>query len=193
MCAGKSIRYPKPYPKPLEPILGEPNYKRTIRLLNDNGINDAVISVSDQNEHHFDYSNKIIGSDKREIDRFRNLRDYFEDDVLILYGDVVYHETDIKTILENLENEINFFGRFTIPSREIYGIYVSNKDKFFNAVDSVALKFENNLTRREIGLDVFEELGMIEDDLIFLSEDTDDYDIDIDYNRIKERYEFLVT
>jgi len=192
MCAGKSSRYPAPYPKPLETICGEYNYKRTIRLLNENEI-DLIISVSDENEHYFEYPNKIIGSNKREIDRFRNLRDYFEEEALILYGDVVYHETDIKTILENLENEINFFGRFTRPSREIFGIYVLDKNKFFNAVDNVALRFENKLTRREIGLDVFDELGMKEADLIFLSEDTDDYDIDIEYNRIKERYEFLVN
>jgi len=190
MCAGKSSRWPRPHPKHLETILGEPNYKRTIRLLNDNGISDVIVSVSNNNEHFFDYSNKIIGSDKREIDRFRNLRNYFDYKTLMLYGDVVYHENDMKTILNNLKEEINFFGRFKeMWFTEIFGVYVSNKDKFFDAVDNTALKFENKLIDREIGLDVFDELGLIEEDLIFLSEDTNDYDITDEYFKIKERYE----
>jgi len=190
MCAGKSSRWPRPRPKQVETILGEPNYKRTIRLLNENGINDVILSVSDKNEHHFEYSNKIIGSDKREIDRFRNLRIYFDNEALMLYGDVVYHENDMKIILDNLKGKINFFGRFKdIWFTEIFGVYVSNKDKFFSAVDSTALKFENKLIDREIGLDVFEELGLIEEDLIFLSEDTSDYDITDEYFKIRDRYE----
>ena len=191
MCAGKSTRYPKPYPKHLETINGEPNYKRTIRLLNENGISDVIVSVSDNNEHHFEYSNKIIGSDKREIDRFRNIRNFFDREGLMLYGDVVYHENDMKIILDNLHGEITFFSSSNFINREIFGIYVSNKNKFYNAVDDTASKFENNLIRREIGLDVFEELEIEEEDLVFL-EDTDDYDIVADYNRIKERYELLV-
>jgi hypothetical protein len=185
MCAGQSSRYPKPYPKHLETIFGEPNYKRTIRLLNDNGINDVVISVSDQNEHYFDYSNKIIGSDKREIDRFRNLRNYFDDEALILYGDVIYHENDMKILLNNLNKEIQFFGGLDFIYQEIFGVYVSNKTKFFRAVDNVTLKFDNHLIKREIGLDVFEELEMNRYDLIILP-DTNDYDV------IEEYYKKIV-
>ena len=188
MCAGKSSRYPKPYPKHLETINGEPNYKRTIRLLNENGISDVIISVSDENKDYFEYPNKIVGSDKREIDRFRNIRNFFDREALMLYGDVVYHENDMKTILEALQGEITFFSSSNFMYREIFGIYVSNKNKFYNAVDNTASKFENNLIRREIGLDVFEELKIEEEDLVFL-EDTEDYDLLADYNRIKEIYE----
>ena len=189
MCAGQSRRYPKPYPKPLEPILGEPNYKRTIRLLNENKINNVIISVSDENYNYFDYENKIIGSNKREIDRFRNLREYIDNEALILYGDVVYYEADLKNILNNINKNINFFGRFSkFNCNEIFGIYVSDKDKFFNAVDSTALKFENNLLKREIGLDVFKELGTDKNDLITLSEKTNDYDIVAQYEKIKKLY-----
>ena len=193
MCAGKSSRWPRPRPKHLENILGEPNYKRTIRLLNENGIDDVILSVSDENEHYFDYLNKIIGSNKREIDRFRNLRSHFDNEALMLYGDVVYHEKDMKLILENLNTEINFFGSSDIFSLELFGVFVTNKDKFFNAVDNTALKFENKLILREIGLDVFEELGLVFDDLVILSDDTEDYDITDEYFKIKEKYELCNT
>ena len=194
MCAGKSERYGKSYPKVLEPILGEPNYKRTIRLLKENGI-EAIITVSKENIQYFDYENKIIGSNEREIDRFRNIRNYFEKEALILYGDVVYHEADIKIILNNLFGEINFFGRFLnnfsddITYGEILAIHIFNKDKFFNAVDKVALNFENKLINREIGLDVFKELQMNKTDMSNLSEYTDDFDMIQKYNSIKELYE----
>jgi len=190
MCAGESSRYGTSYPKHLETILGEPNYKRTIRLLNENGINDVVISVSDENEHHFDYSNKIIGSNKREIDRFRNIRNYFDNESLMLYGDVVYHEKDMKILLNNLKGEIQFFGGSDFVYQEIFGIYVSDKNKFYNAVDNVSYFFERNLIEREIGLDVFEELKFTRDDLVILP-DTNDYDIVDEYNIIKERYEHI--
>jgi len=196
ICAGKSERYSKHYPKNIELILGEPIYKRTIRLLNENAINDISITVSEENSHYFDYENKIIGSNEREIDRFRNVRNYFNDEALILYGDVVYHETDIKTILCNLNDEIKFFGRFPDlryspkkPFDEIYGVYITNKIKFFNAVDSLAGKFENKIVEREIGLDVFRELEINRNDLIILSEYTDDIDIPENYNELKEMYE----
>ena len=196
MCAGKSIRYPKPYPKVLEPILNEPNYKRTIRLLNENGIDDVIITVSDEDSHYFDYQNKIIGLNEREIDRFRNVKDSINNETLILYGDVIYHEDDIKTILNNLNDEIKFFGRFMnnmnlnyILFGEIFGIYIANKNKFFNAVDITATKFEKKLIEREIGLDVFKELQLKITDLITLSEYTDDFDIIEKYNLMKDIYE----
>jgi len=195
ICAGKSERYGKSYPKNLELILGEPIYKRTIRLLNENQINDISITVSEENANYFDYENKIIGSNEREIDRFRNVRNYFEE-ALILYGDVIYHELDIKIILSNLNDEIKFFGRFPDlryspkkPFDEIYGVYISNKNKFFTAVDTVASNFENKIHNREIGLDVFNQLQIEKSDLITLSEYTDDIDIVENYNEIKDLYE----
>jgi len=196
MCAGKSDRYLKPYPKVLEPVLGELNYKRTIRLLNENGIDNVFVTVSNENLHYFDYKNIIIGSNEREIDRFRNIRNHFNDKTLILYGDVVYHDDDIKTIISNLIEEIKFFGRFInntnfdrITFDEIFGIYITNKNKFFEAVDITASKFENKIIDREIGLDVFKELKINRDYLITLSEYTDDFDTVQKYNSIKEMYE----
>jgi NDP-sugar pyrophosphorylase family protein len=196
MCAGRSDRYSKTYPKVLEPILGEPNYKRTIRLLNENGIDNPIITISNEILSHFDYQNKIIGSNEREIDRFRNIRNSFDDKALILYGDVVYHEADIKRILNNLNDEIQFFGSLndsikykTLLFGEILAIYISNKSKFFNAVDTTVAKFDNKIIEREIGLDVFTELQMNDANLIALSEYTDDFDAVEKYIKMKNMYE----
>lgn len=183
MCAGSGKRYRKPYPKQTEIIEGMENYKRTIKLFNDEGVNDIYISVSDENSSFFDYPNKIIGSNKREIDRFRNLRKFIEDKTLILYGDVIYAQIDVKKILSStvIKNDgIIFFGRDSENKLtkktygEIFAVFVFDKNKFFKAVDCVAEKFEKGIINREIAWDVKKELGI--NNLVRVSNYTDDFD-----------------
>jgi len=145
MCAGCCSRYSKEYPKHLEPICGEINYNRTIRLLNENGINDVFISVSAENTKHFNYPNKILGSNKREIDRYRNLRLHMNGNTLILFGDVVYHPDDMKLILSSLDKDILPFGRkerndLTNKNYgEIMGVFVRNHVQFINSFEGLLL------------------------------------------------------
>lgn len=193
MCAGSGKRYNKPYPKQIEIIEGLENYKRTIKLFNDQGVNDIHISVSDDNSSFFDYPNKIIGSNKREINRFRNIREFVENKTLILYGDVVYAQPDIKEILSSIviENgDIIFFGRDSenrLTKKtygEIFAVFIFDKDKFFKGVDSVAEKFEKGIIKREIAWDIKKELNI--DHLIRVSNYTDNYDTVQELFKIKK-------
>lgn len=195
MCAGSGERYKKPYPKQTEIIEGIENYKRTIKLFHDSGLGNIYISVSGENKDFFDHPNKIIGSNKREIDRFRNLREFIDNNTLILYGDVVYADIDVKKVLSSIsDNESSdiaiFFGRDSNNSLtrktygEIFAVFVVDKNKFFDAVDSVADKFEKGIIKREIAWDVKRELGI--KSLIGVSNFTDDYDTVWELFKIKK-------
>ena len=192
LCAGKGDRYNRRYPKSLESINGEMNYKRTINLLLKNNIEDVLVSTSKENTKFFDYSNKIVGSNKREIDRFRNLRDVINGEALILYGDVVYHPDDIKLILNSLNKDILPFGRKegnTLTGKvygEIMGVFIRDYKRFFKAVDDTAIYFEKGIIPRELTWEVM-KVAKIED-FIELSLYSDDYDTVEEYEIIKNIY-----
>lgn len=193
MCAGKSTRYGKPYPKSIEIIGGKNNYIRTIELFNNYGVEDILLVVSKDNTDYFNYDNKIIGSDIREIDRFRNLEPHFLEDALILYGDVAFDEVDIPLILENKNNKIKFLSKFMSDSfnGEIFAIYVPDKKLFFKAVNEIAIRFEKGLIKREIGLDVLKQLRNTNKEKIEIIPTigiTNDWDVQAKYNAVSSLF-----
>ncbi|WMJ72946.1 NTP transferase domain-containing protein [Cytophagaceae bacterium ABcell3] len=194
LCAGKSSRFKQHYPKHLATIQGIPSIVRVIKQLKRNNVHDISMTVSEDNQKYFKNIkvNKILGSDKREIDRFRNAFDFInnKEKVLFLYGDVVYHDSDIQTILNSAKETGNkFFGRYgknTLthkPYGELFGILINDKEKFFNTVNKVVDLYDKKLIKREIGWEVYRVsegldplVHKIKDNFIELSQLTDDYD-----------------
>lgn len=193
MCAGSGKRFGGC--KPVQLIGGKPNYLRTIELLKELGIEDLTISVNDNYKELFEYENKIVGSSAREIDRFRNFRSMATQPCLFLYGDVVYHQEDLKKIVEQCEtaNKMIFFGLRSgnhltkKPDHEIKAIFVWNPFSFYKAVDVVAEKFERGDIKREIGWEVYKEFKNI--DFVNLSMYTDDFDTLIEYQTLLTLYD----
>lgn len=97
-------------PKHLVKINGESILARTIRLLQENGIEDIIITSQDK---RYDFKNtiRIPQTDRDcEIDRFEEsvLKNITE--VCYIYGDVYYTEEAIKTIINTGQQGIHFFG-----------------------------------------------------------------------------------
>lgn len=175
-------------------VQGKPNYLRTIDILKELGVEDVTISVCEDHWELFEYEKKIVGSNTREIDRFRNFRNLATGPVLFLYGDVVYHQDDLKDILTHCSASITtFFGlrsgnRLTKkPDHEIKAVFVPNPLPFYIAVDIVANKFERGDIKREIGWEVYKELN--NKHFINLSQYTDDFDTPEEYQTLLRIYD----
>lgn len=146
MCGGTYIKWKKP--RQLTEIKGEPIVARTIRLLKENNIKDIYIS---SNNPAFDG----LGVPRLQFDNFyrSNGEDtlngswlnafYLTDEpVCYLYGDVVYSENAIKTIVETETEGIKFFGsmspfseKYTKPWIEPFAFKVVNQKHFHWAIE----------------------------------------------------------
>lgn len=193
MCAGNGKRFGAC--KPIQIIQGTPNYLRTIQLLNKLGVDDITISVPEDKQELFEYKNKIVGGNDREIDRFRNFRNLLTSPGIILYGDVVYDREDLKIILNNVTaKQTIFFGLKDYNEltgrgdHEIKGLFVFDPSEFYNAVDNVASKFERGIIKREIGWEVYNELKG-KTIFINLSDYTDDFDTPKEYLTLMKIYD----
>jgi choline kinase len=195
MCAGKGVRWGIKTPKHIAIVNGEQNIKRTIRLIKEHGIKEEpYVIINELHKSFFDTSlNLVIGSFKREIDRFRNAYPYFDncERVIFLYGDVIYKEDDLKKILDGYNN--CFFGRKDrnpLTKKmygELFGLVVIDKEKFILDIKQIVEKFDKGLIEREIGWSVYNEF---ENDYQFeeLSYYTDDYDNYKEYQQILKLY-----
>lgn len=201
MCAGKSSRFKRPYPKHMAEIGGIPCVERIINKLREFGVSDIHLTVSGDNKKFFDHIdvNKIIGSGEREIDRFRNAFNSIKDDsrVLYLYGDVLYAHKDIGLILNYKSDDNIFFGRrgrnkVTKKSHgEIFAVLVNDVAKFVRSVNEVARLYDIGYIKREIGWEVYRVDNGIDakfhkvcDNFVKLSMHTDDFDSVRQYNRL---------
>ena len=207
-CAGKSSRCGTELPKHVYEIQGKQNIKRTIDLLVNNKIkeNDIIITTSKDNNKYFNEINikKYIGSNEREIDRYRNIYEILDNEkTIVLYGDVVFHKKDLENILEIQSNKNIFFGRLgknKITKKlygEIFGVVVNDKEKFVEDTNKTAKLFEQKKIQRELGWDVYRvsgdmdlSMGNVKGSEYFfeVSDYTDDYDDLNEYKIIKEIY-----
>ena len=114
MCGGKYRKWEKP--RHLTKIHGEAVVARTIRLLNEEGVNDIAISSNDPAFeglgvpvlHH---RNWYIANGMRDV-RGNWFDAFFPTDypVCYLFGDVVFSPAAIKTIVETDTDDIELFG-----------------------------------------------------------------------------------
>lgn len=195
MCAGKAKRWVQKTPKQISLINGEPNLKRTIKMLNKLLVtNEQIFIIVNKNNQKFfeGFGNIIIGSDDREIDRFRNGFNQMElaEHIVFLYGDCVYNEEDLKKICSSSKDE--WFGRINPnkltgkTNKEIVGVSIIDKERFKKAVQEVAYKFSHGALIREIGWEV---LSQLQDGLTEISDYTEDFDTGEEYLIMKKLYE----
>lgn len=174
-------------PKHLVKINGETLLGRTTRLLKENGIDDYIITCS--NESYAKYGSIMPQSNRDcEIDRFEEVAD---DEICYLYGDVYYSEYAIKTIINTDTNDILFFG----SEMEIFAIKVKNKEKFFKHKNKVKKLFLDEKIWRCIGWEIYRSLNNIpfeeheiKEMYVKILDETNDFDYPEDYDEfIKQR------
>ena len=148
MCGGNYRAWEKP--RQLLLFLGEPIVARTIRLLRENGIDDIVITsnkkgfggfgvpvISHYNSYDAIAYNKSHGN---WCDAFYPT-DY---PVCYLFGDVVYSESAIRTIIETETDDIMLFGSAPpfspeYPKRwiEPFAFKVQDASHMYDAIEAV--------------------------------------------------------
>ena len=97
-------------PKQLREIQGEPIIARTIRLLRNNGVEDIAISSNDPRFDSFGvpvlHHKNTFGDGGHWIEAFYPM----DDPVCYMFGDVVFSDYAIKTIVEYQTDSIMFFA-----------------------------------------------------------------------------------
>jgi hypothetical protein len=110
MADGKQRRWGDS-PKHLITISGETLLQRTVRLLKYNGVTDIWITT-----HNPDYAIDGVKlfypqNNEEEIDKFYSNREIWDNETILLYGDVYFSESGIKQIVEIPGHAYTFFGR----------------------------------------------------------------------------------
>lgn len=190
MCAGEGKRWNNymNIPKHLVTINGETLLGRTTRLLKENGINNYVITSSDERYKKYGETMPQTNNDC-EIDRYEEIKT--TDSICYLYGDVYYTENAIKTIIETPTDNILFFG----SEDEIFAIKIKNKKLFYNHKKTVKKLYQKQCIHRCIGWEIYRSLNNIpyeeheiKDMYVKILDETDDIDFPEDYERfVKER------
>ena len=162
MCGGQYKAWEQP--RQLLEINGEKIIERTIRLLRENGIEDIAIS---SNLPGFDvfgvpvlnHQNNYNARKYNDFDGYWCEAFYPTDEpVCYIFGDVVFSEDAIKTIVNTDTDDIEFFAsappfdrRYTKPWAEPFALKVVNTDHFRNAIiQTKILQNENKFNRKPI-------------------------------------------
>lgn len=190
MCAGNGKRWGNflGIPKHLVKIKGETLLGRTARLLKENGINDYIITSSD--ERYKQYGKTISQSyNDCEVDRFEPVEDK---EICYLYGDVYYTEEALKTIIKTPTDEILFFG----SEMEIFAVKIVNKQLFMEHKNKVKQLYLDGKIQRCIGWEVYKSLNNIPLDgyaiterFYLINDSTDDIDCPKNYLDFVEKLE----
>lgn len=148
MCGGRYDFWEQP--KQLTPINGEPIVARTIRLLEEAGVDDICISTHDERFSQFKVP--LLKHDNDFV--VRAYKDYdghwadcfypYSNPVCYLLGDVVFSPEAIKTIVNTQVDDIMFFASAP-PFSEVYcktyaepfAFKVNNQKRFRAAIDFV--------------------------------------------------------
>lgn len=173
-------------PKHLVEFNGETLIGRTVRLLKEKGINDIVITSSDD---RYNYAKRVPQTIKEcEIDRFEET--VVEGPVCYLYGDVFYTQDAINTITSTPVKDIMFFGH----NYEIFAIKIMDADLFFKHKTIVRNLYMNHKINRCIGWEIYRslhnipfEVHKITDRYVRILDGTDDIDYPDDYENFKAR------
>lgn len=190
MCAGNGKRWGNylGIPKHFVKIKGETLIGRTARLLKENGINDYIITTSDERYKKYGEIRSQSHNDC-EVDRFEEIE---ADEICYLYGDVYYTENTLKTIIETDTDDILFFG----SEMEIFGVKVKNKKLFMKHKNKVKKLYLANKIDRCIGWEVYKSINnlplndyAITDNFYLIKDETDDIDCPKHYLDFVKRLE----
>ena len=120
LCAGASTRWrnkdkPKGTPQIKQNIIinNEKLIDRTIRLLKENNINDITIVLRGDILQNKDCKYIDLGSAEKASTVMDTLKtkEHWENNIIILLGDVYFSENAIKTIVKNKDKIPTFYGR----------------------------------------------------------------------------------
>lgn len=187
MADGKGTRWNNydNHSKHLCVINGETIIGRTVRLLNEMGISDVIIT-SHNPEMEFEGATRYEPKDNNaEIDRFTY--EFLDEEVTFLYGDTYYNEDALHKIIEAKTDDILFFA----TSTSIVGVKVINHVQFKQYIDYIK---EQQIVGK--GWTVYQlsnglPIGSKEprENLIAVSEETFDIDSPSEYKSLKKIYD----
>lgn len=167
-------------------IDGEILLERTVRLIKKFDPDASIIITS-----HYE-NLKIEGAEiyapqnnNIELDRFTS--ELIEKNVVFLYGDSYYTENAVKTIIENSNSSILFFGN----NNRIFAVKVADDKLFERHINNVRKLFSEGKIKSCIGWQVYQsfqnisfEEKKIADDFVVIDDDT------CDFNWLNDYYEF---
>ena len=160
MCGGKYNQFNRP--KQLSVVNGEVLLERTIRLLEENGVKNVLIST---NNPDFDYLDKYIlkYDNGFETTGYKTLKGYWLDafyplkePACYIFGDVYFSEEAIKRIVEAETNDTLFFASKKINRKdyfknweEPFAFKVANQKRFRECIDYCKKERDLGHTNRE--------------------------------------------
>ena len=167
MCGGEYKKWETP--RHLVKINGEVLVNRTIRLLQEAGVSDIVISVS--NEEQYKQLRRVVGDSiailtKHDNDytayEYNKCDGYWCDAFIrqvfpacYIFGDVVFSKDAINTIVNTITDDIEFFAsappfdkRFSKDSAEPFAFKVVDTIHFNNAIEVTKRLCDNGAFKR---------------------------------------------
>ena len=167
MCGGTYLKWEKP--RQLLEFRGEPIVARTIRLLRENNIDDIAISSNNPGFEEFGVPVLVHENSYNAVaynSSWGHWCDCFyptDTPTCYLFGDVVYSEAAIKTIIETQTEDIAFFGSaFPFSGAypkwwiEPFGFKVVDTDHLHRAIEDVKrLDAEGRFKRKPIAWEVW--------------------------------------
>lgn len=177
MCGSNNGDVFGEYPRQLSKINGEVIVERTIRLLQESGVDKNDVFISSQNpifdnygvkriydkSNSFVHYNEVLGLKEYGfwVDAFCNL----SIPVTYIFGDVYFSPEAIKTIVNYDTKDITFFGtnapydkRYIKPYQEPLAFKVINQKKFRDSINWVKNHF-NEFNRHPISWELWEVIN----------------------------------
>lgn len=161
MCGGKYTKWDKP--RQLIEINGIPNVERTIMILRFYGVDDIAISTNDERFNRFDVpilhhenNYEVIQYNQVNSGLWCNAFYLTNEPVTYLFGDVIYSDNAIRTIIDTETDDVAFFGscppfapEYPKPYIEPFGFKVVNTEHFHQAIQDVKRLYQEHRFRRE--------------------------------------------
>jgi choline kinase len=177
-------------PKHLIEVDGETLLFRTVRLLKENGADDIIITSHDPRYEIFGTTRYEPKSNELEIDRFT--AELIDDEVCFFLGDIYYTKKAIKTIFENENDDVLFFGN----KKEIFAIKVKDSKMLKYHLDRVKQCYYSGKIKRCIGWELYKSINDIpfnkpinlENRFIIINDKTDDFDYPKDLIEWKKKW-----
>ena len=158
MCGGRYYAWKEP--RQLTEINGEPIVARTIRLLQENGVDDIAISATDPRFHYFgvpvlSHENRFDVRADHTVDCWVSAFYPTSEPTCYIMGDVVFSPQAIKTIVETKTDTIQFFASrppfadaYIKPWAEPFAFKVVDQKRFRWAVDYCKRNLDTGVFRR---------------------------------------------
>ena len=209
MCGGKYKYWETP--KQLKEVYGHPIVWWTIHLLFDNGIHPDDIYIS-SNDSRFDGFGveRLKHNNTFETDG-KNIKGYWVDgfypmreETTYLFGDVMYTDKAIKTIIESETDNVLFFGSLNLNRKdnfkeweEPFGFKVVNMRLFRAGIEACKELYDEGKTRRHpISWELYRVINgypvnehIIGANYVAIDDKTTDFDTPEEYERIIKELE----